>query len=593
MSREGGNQAANPDNPAEAVRMKEDAPSQSTPEPLYRPLLNSEIRLIRLRPGGWDDPIACDLITIRLDDKPKFVALSYNITVNLFQGLRRLRDMLSQVDRSSGPFMTERLDNFHIWADAICINQADDHEKAHQIVRMRDIYSSAYRVCAWLGENTKEEEVNIRRLEGMTQSLELDESVWRSYFHDLFGRSRVELECCADGLVKLIARSWFSRVWVIQEVALAAQNPVLLAGGVWMNLKTLNTLRGIITGDISRFGDATINRLTISFRLTYLVGLRNAYTGYIIDEEIFNMDELTLGARLDIVLGNTHGGFGATLPHDYIYGILGLVCSGKLPDVLQPDYNKPLAQVYQEYTRFIIEATGNLSILFRESSSLEGSPSWVPDFRAECTAVWQKPSVWKKPLADVPNSASFSQSGDKIILRGLEIASCSDVYTPPGYDLADLHENCLAWLQQLDIFLGEVSSITQSTKDETLERWLQLKRTRNPIETKRLYKSIIHDKVHVNWFDQTIDFRALLQTALYFYPTLITSSGIVATLKRSDHVSQPGDVLVLVRGNSNVILLRPNERNDLYTFLGHCECVGFEYHDEFFSNKVLKEFVVA
>ncbi|PMD33372.1 HET-domain-containing protein, partial [Hyaloscypha variabilis F] len=200
--------------------MEEDIPSQPSPGPLYRPLFSSEIRLIRLRPGRWDDPIACDLITVRLDDKPKFVALSYawgdaadtqpitlnkqnyNITVNLFQGLRRLRDMVSQ--------------NFYLWADAICINQGDEQEKSYQIVRMREIYMSAYGVCAWLGENTKEE-VNIRRLESMTQSLEVDESLWSPYFHDLFGRSRVDLENCAAGVFSLIARSWFSRVWVIQE----------------------------------------------------------------------------------------------------------------------------------------------------------------------------------------------------------------------------------------------------------------------------------------------------------------------------------------------------------------------------------------
>jgi len=34
----------------------------SIAEPLYRPLLGSEIRLIRFGPGRWDDPIGCDLV---------------------------------------------------------------------------------------------------------------------------------------------------------------------------------------------------------------------------------------------------------------------------------------------------------------------------------------------------------------------------------------------------------------------------------------------------------------------------------------------------------------------------------------------------
>jgi len=53
-----------------------------------------------------------------------------------------------------------------------------------------------------------------------------------------------------------------------------------------MNLKTLSKLIGIITGDLSRFGDAAIDRLSILFRWTCLVGLRNAYIRAIINKEV-------------------------------------------------------------------------------------------------------------------------------------------------------------------------------------------------------------------------------------------------------------------------------------------------------------------
>lgn len=38
-----------------------------------------------------------------------------------------------------------------IWADALCINQADHLEKGHQILHMRNVYQTAQKVVAWLG----------------------------------------------------------------------------------------------------------------------------------------------------------------------------------------------------------------------------------------------------------------------------------------------------------------------------------------------------------------------------------------------------------------------------------------------------------
>jgi hypothetical protein len=98
--------------------------------PLYRPLLDSEIRLIKLGPGDWTDPISCELIHVSLDSRPKYVALSYawgnatetrpitlndnsyNITTSLYRGLRRLRFMVSEVDENPESFISEKCETF-------------------------------------------------------------------------------------------------------------------------------------------------------------------------------------------------------------------------------------------------------------------------------------------------------------------------------------------------------------------------------------------------------------------------------------------------------------------------------------------------
>lgn len=112
------------------------------------------------RPDDSDSSIQCDLRVINLDsdDYPSFAALSYvwgidaaeghfitcgdctlRVTPNCHSALRHLRD---------------KLGNFTIWIDAICINQRDESEKMSQILLMGDIYSKAKITYIWLGEGS-------------------------------------------------------------------------------------------------------------------------------------------------------------------------------------------------------------------------------------------------------------------------------------------------------------------------------------------------------------------------------------------------------------------------------------------------------
>jgi hypothetical protein len=60
------------------------------------------------------------------------------VTQTCFDALRRLR---------------RRIRIRTLWIDGICIDQSSTEEKNHQVALMRDIYSSAYSVVVWLGEN--------------------------------------------------------------------------------------------------------------------------------------------------------------------------------------------------------------------------------------------------------------------------------------------------------------------------------------------------------------------------------------------------------------------------------------------------------
>ncbi|KAL8976583.1 MAG: hypothetical protein Q9205_007436, partial [Flavoplaca limonia] len=123
----------------------------------------------------------------------------------------------------------DRLSRPRIWVDAICINQNDHVEKAHQVTRMARIYTDARRVIVWLGEHENESRLATQLLQD-----------YATLYPDVTKNESmvVDMMHVADHLLKVpqnqfSARSWqaisnlfnrpyFQRRWVLQEVALGS-----------------------------------------------------------------------------------------------------------------------------------------------------------------------------------------------------------------------------------------------------------------------------------------------------------------------------------------------------------------------------------
>ncbi|KAF1990732.1 hypothetical protein K402DRAFT_389648 [Aulographum hederae CBS 113979] len=126
-----------------------------------------EIRLIKILPSKFNLGIRCRLLTFPVKEAPPYEALSYTwgdhktkykimlngkrsfIAKNLYDALRRFR--LKNEARL-------------LWADAICINQADKQELAKQVQMMPDIYRTASNVLVWLGGADKKSTLALRYL---------------------------------------------------------------------------------------------------------------------------------------------------------------------------------------------------------------------------------------------------------------------------------------------------------------------------------------------------------------------------------------------------------------------------------------------
>ena len=183
---------------------------------VYQPLLNDSndfpFRLLKVHKAtNLNEDIKCELIYTSLRQRPDYEALSYTwgdlkntssihlhgdhhvITTNLDLALRRLR--LPDQDRI-------------VWADAICINQADVIERNEHVKDMREIYTHAKRVLVWLGEEGQARKA-LQFWEDIKRATAASEA------HILFEEHEADWDACTDLFVN---RPWWSRMWILQEV---------------------------------------------------------------------------------------------------------------------------------------------------------------------------------------------------------------------------------------------------------------------------------------------------------------------------------------------------------------------------------------
>ncbi|KAK0638571.1 heterokaryon incompatibility protein-domain-containing protein, partial [Cercophora newfieldiana] len=127
------------------------------------PVGSREIRLLRVI-SLEEESTLWGLEVASLDRDPQFVALSYvwgdasqtesisingratTVTVNLAHALHHSLNVWATLHNDIAS-----VSELRIWADAVCINQADLLERSIQVRMMGSIYSSAKYVFSWLG----------------------------------------------------------------------------------------------------------------------------------------------------------------------------------------------------------------------------------------------------------------------------------------------------------------------------------------------------------------------------------------------------------------------------------------------------------
>lgn len=226
-----------------------------------------------------------------------------------------------------------------IWMDQLCIHQADVSERSHQVGLMSEIYGNASQVLIYLGSSIT------------------DNIILPNLHHDLKKPSALESEWCQS----LLRLPWFTRIWVLQEVARARK-------AVMLGENTCGSFSSIRNG----------------FRFAQLV---KTLEGQICDPL---PGALSIEPRKPVpateilqLLINTNACH-ATEPRDKVFALFGIVDSAQEHGLIA-DYMMDTEEVYTGITLHIIKSSRKLDVLAYCSGekNVLSLPSWVPDWSAK------------------------------------------------------------------------------------------------------------------------------------------------------------------------------------------------------------------
>ena len=173
--------------------------------------------------------IHCELKPAPVDKAPVYSALSYtwgdpSVTRTIFVNGQRL-EVTSNLYNALSNFR-DLYPGIRLWADAVCINQDDIEGKGQQIQLMQKIFSRAIKTLVWLGIEEDESSKAFDLIELCSKrytyrcSVSPKNSIDFNYGH--WGPpSSWKVKEQLVALERLLARPWWYRIWVVQEVAVS------------------------------------------------------------------------------------------------------------------------------------------------------------------------------------------------------------------------------------------------------------------------------------------------------------------------------------------------------------------------------------
>jgi hypothetical protein len=432
---------------------------------------SSSARLFYLSPSlGPEDVLEGSMTVVDFEDTfniPSYYALSYtwvsayqphalrcegskiSITCSLNSALQRLRRYIRY------PTL--------IFADALCISQLKDsdavQERSKQVKLMHRVFAQATQVIADLGEEADNSSIALTLLHKLC---DIAQGNWETTLQESLSLVRAGTSIFDDEswvcLATLCKRRWFTRLWVVQEVALAT-DAVFLLGSVFVPTSLL--FYGIIRAvsliqyiaqhengfgtedELKRFTTLKTPMVDIVWRLDTIMSARNAPR--------VKIGELLWMTRL----------FDVTDPHDRIYSILGLV-GGKVMADFTVDYSEPLTSLSARLNRIVIDQGGlAVALSLLACYGVSEMPSWrfdLGNLRGQAASrTWDTSEGTFRCLfracKDTKPQLRWCPGADSIlVLRGSnmgQVVAVSDDLMIPSHTPIRLYYHILLWNREL------------------------------------------------------------------------------------------------------------------------------------------------
>ncbi|KAH7354691.1 heterokaryon incompatibility protein-domain-containing protein [Rhexocercosporidium sp. MPI-PUGE-AT-0058] len=452
---------------------------------VYSPLPDDSIRLVQFEIGP-SEHISLKLGVCTLKSAPHFTALSYtwggearskliNLQGTVFRITPNLEAFLLEAKRRIETLSTKneldekRWNGGWLWIDAICIDQSNTLEKNVQVAMMKNIYERAQTIISWLGKLDDDAKL------GMEYVLDFDYFRERKplnqsskFSSDIMPGEEWKLlrEKAIHATHKLISRSYWTRVWIIQEATTPKEpcHSLVWCGSYTDDFETFTKSADWITR-ISMIDGLPGKLHNVSTdALRGLISIRKMRQNHIASDII----------DLYFLLPYVHT-FDATDSRDKIFGLSSLFPEKGLTSTV-PDYNANARDVYFRVACNLIRSDRRLDILgFCATVGDFCLPSWVPDWTS---TYMPKPflrrsldaSLRLTTLYNATNNTEFNGSIDEdngiLYASGFEFDGVSWLAIPRFDNSGRDQDIALSW--QIAALAPWSKYITGCTRQEAL-----------------------------------------------------------------------------------------------------------------------------